>query len=165
MLKQTLVPVAMIALIGSACGGLSGKQANELNEEQRQQVCEDFADYAANKISDEDQKNFACVLAGETAAAIDMNTTCEEARDACLAEPAEDPVEESTDCSVTEETDCTATVGEIRDCYEAQVDALADFYSEFDCGAESTNASGELPPECEVVQEKCPDFFGSQSAE
>lgn len=157
MLKRLIVPIAL-TFAASACGGLNGKQANELDADQRTEVCEDLADYAAGKITDDDNHKFACVIVGETAAALDMTTTCEAARDACLAEPYE-PTSSESDCAFAEETDCTATVGEIKDCYEAQIDKSADTLKSFDCGAAS-ETSTELPSECDVVKEKCPSLFG-----
>lgn len=156
MLKRLLIPVSLLAM-ATACGGLNGKQSNELTQEERSEVCEDLADYAAGKISDDDNKKFACVIAGETTAALDMSTTCEDARDACLAAPSM-PGEDG-DCSTAEATDCTATVGEMKDCFEAQIDESAAYIKSFDCGATDGAAPTALPSECDVVKEKCPDMF------
>lgn len=159
MLRRIVVPAALLAITASACGGINKKQANELSADERTEVCEDLRDYADSKITEDDGKKFACVFAGETAAALDMSVTCEEARDMCLAEPAEPTTDDSDDCALAEETDCTATVEEIKDCSEAQVDQYAAFIKSFDCGAADAAAPDEIPAECEPVKEKCPDWF------
>lgn len=162
MLKRTAI-AALLCLFGaglSACGDdLGDKQASELTQEERTTLCEEFQDTVASKISEQDNKKVGCVFAGETAAAFDENTTCEEARDACLAEPAEETTEE--DCSIAAATDCTATVDEIRACSDAQLDELAAYIDEVDCGVEASPPN-TLPSACDPVVQKCPNFFSEQ---
>lgn len=163
MIKRTVLCLIIgVGFMAAACGDdLGDKAASDLTAEERTEVCEDFNSYYSSKVTEEDQKRFGCVIAGETTAAFDPDTTCEEARDACIAEPADMTDEESSSCAVTEAIECDATVDEIRACAEAQTDQIAAYYSAYDCGSEA-EFPVETPSACTSVLERCPSLFGGE---
>jgi hypothetical protein len=167
MLKRTLFLLVCLAGFGiAACGGddedgLNDKQANELTDEELVQVCEQFQSASDSSLSAEELEYYTCVLTGEITAGLDTTgmTTCEDVRDMCLEEPQDDPPMTEDPCANPEPTDCTATVGEIRACNQAQLDAFAEIARNAECGM-TEEVSEELPSQCDVVLEKCPNFFG-----
>jgi hypothetical protein len=163
-----LVAVAAFGL--GACGdggdggGSSGvpdsTKVTELTESEKTALCEEFADRF--KPVSEDLKIPSCSIDGIIAEMSgDGATTCEEARDACLAQEDDG---EAQDCSMNEEIpeNCDITVGEYRDCIDAYAGQVKNLASQITCDSDLQDLQNFEPPEtpaaCMTVQTKCPEL-------
>ena len=99
-------------------------------------------------------------LDGSGEATVDI-TACEAARDTCVAEGT--PIVTSADCdSATLPTDCTAPIEEFEACSNAQLALADEMFAGISCSSELTEMTGGQatepadPPECVVLDDKCP---------
>ncbi|WP_437335011.1 hypothetical protein [Sorangium sp. So ce394] len=136
---------------GETGGDLDDKQLGDLTDEEAQAVCDAVAASAAD-VTKED----ACELVGLIAAATpDSGLDCETAKEQCIAEP-DEPAEEEL-CTAEDFAGCAATVAEFKACTDSQFEMIKALTCESDL------ESFKLPPECEAVDEKCPELFGSDT--
>ncbi|KYG08427.1 hypothetical protein BE21_23765 [Sorangium cellulosum] len=136
---------------GETGGDLDDKQLGDLTDEESQAVCDAVAASAAD-ITKED----GCELVGLIAAATpDSGLDCETAKEQCINEP-DEPAEEEF-CTAEDFAGCAATVAEFKACTDSQFEMIKALTCESDL------ESFKLPPECEAVDEKCPELFGSDT--
>jgi len=154
--------------------GLDGALAlSDLTDEQQIAACEaGDAYFMANHDHDTMQK-MGCVMAGMMAGM--MGATCQEAYDACMADP--QPMEE-TDCSedLDDLSGCTdVTVAETEACINAdwvvQMEAMTTMAAmtcdDIEAAMSDPEGGGMMeepptPAECEGLEDKCPAFFADE---
>ncbi|HJK97326.1 MAG TPA: hypothetical protein RMF84_08905, partial [Polyangiaceae bacterium LLY-WYZ-14_1] len=115
-----------------------------------------------------DPVEFACALVGLFAGGFAGGSVsvCEDARDACIANPSPDAQEGQFSCELGDPTarmDCDVTVGEARACFDDSLALLADNRDQFACAAlASTEPATPLedPASCAGLETRCPVLFG-----
>ncbi len=169
-----LVAGLALALGAAACGddnggggGGASPEAQELDQAAIDDFCSGEESYAESTFTDDDAKRLGCIF--EMAFSMDPDPVqfCEDNFDDCVddAEVEEDPDAEYA-CVLDEidRTNCTATVAEIRACERSFVDEFVSFARDFECsdlGEEDENGE-DLSPECQIVDDKCPQYFGGE---
>ena len=150
--------------------GLDGSLAlSDLTDEQQISACEAANAHFAANHDHEAMTKAMCVMSGMMAGMMGM--TCQEAYDACMANP--QPMEED-DCSedLDDLSECTdVTVAEVELCVAAQwaqqeemIAAMAEMTCEDIESADPSDDTGmmeepETPAECAGLEDKCPTFF------
>jgi len=176
-LTSLTIGLSLSLLLGCGGGGVNSgvdpaKPANEVTDEEAEDVCQATADYAESKVSRERACTASAVAVGlqQLAGGDDaMQEACSEAYDQCV-----DAVETETDCSdaSAEVTECddTVTVGDVETCLQDQVDAgvAALDYLPSTCSeltldyiqdlAENPPEEAETSAACETVYDGCPGF-------
>lgn len=164
---------------GSVNSGVPGsKLGSDLTEAEAQKVCEAIGRYGASKITEQD----ACRMAGALGAIFlgafnpeatdeELQAACQDGFQACLEEPAEEPVPgDEADCVAQNLSEqCTATVQELEACFKDYIDLTAEAFKVFPTCEEITMSfvtdpeveepDTSLPASCAVVEEKCPEVL------
>lgn len=152
---------------GSSSGVDSGlpaeRKGSELSDSEAKQLCEARAAYLSAKISEDDLKNFSCVLAGAFVGGENVDT-CQMVYEACLEEePMSADTGETAECALSFElSTCNATVAEIEACLTEQDNAYAEAITTATCADVSTDpGSASAGPACSKAQANCPGIFVS----
>jgi len=153
---------------GFVTGLDQGLALADLTDDQQIAACEAGDAYVAANADHDDMQKATCAFSGMFASMMQM--TCQEAVDACMAEPHE--MEPSTCANdVQDLSDCTdITVGEVEACIDAemtvvmeQMATLAGYTcAELEADGEAIMASLEdesTPAACDGLEAKCPVFF------
>jgi len=158
-----------------ACGGTKGsgvdrnKSLGDLDEAEKQKLCDSFRDTTAEKLPPELSCRASGIQAGATALANlkDPEAPCQEALDACVQE--QDSSITCDEDTISDFPTCDATVGEVEDCAldtldsgAARLNALptCDKLKEFILNADQDeideiSAPFEAPKSCDKVPEDC----------
>jgi hypothetical protein len=166
----------------SSVGGSDGSvqdntEVRALSPDQRTALCMEFSEYFAGQFTEAELKNFSCTLAGIFTAAFGSPDgqpnpqLCEQARQECLAAPAEDDGTGDANCDDTAfDESCAATVGELEACAQEQVQALKDASRALSCNLSADaevsvpGLSDEMGPACAALEQKCPGIFEDDDA-
>ena len=168
---------------GSASAVESGlppdKTLVTLTDAEAQQLCAATADAADEIYSLELRKEVGCTLAGATLSVVLRpdgsfgidRTSCERARDQCLADGEWTEGTATQTCELhpmrnTTGTACTASVEEYESCVGAFLQASADAFASLDCATLAAQRMTSLPsmskptanlhvPECAAFEAKC----------
>jgi hypothetical protein len=126
-------------------GALDDKQLGELTGGEIEVVCDELGELFTLSTEDLcDITGLLAALAGED---------CATAREACISAPPE-PMES---CDPSGFAGCSATVAEAKACFTAQMNNA----KALTCESSLADLS-ELPPACEVIEEKCPGATGGE---
>ena len=155
---------------GSGFTGLDGTLVmSDLTDEQQVAACEGGTAHLTASHNHEDMTKAMCLMTGMMAGMMDI--TCDEAYDACMADP--QPMEED-DCadSIDDLSACTdITVAEVEACILAQWAQQEEMFAAMAAmtcadleSADPEETGGmmeepETPAACEGLDEKCPVFF------
>jgi hypothetical protein len=150
--------LSIIMAIGlAACGGDGGsgvdgdKKLAELTPAEQQALCEESA--AQAEANEDDALKVGCYLQASL-----FGQCSEAAVQQCISQAQNAPQEGECQTDVTDA--CTATVGELRACFDAQVDALGDIASKINCeNALTLLGSAPEPAACKTAESKCPELF------
>lgn len=138
---------------------------SDLTGDEIQAFCEEVTAQVGDVISEEVLTQVNCIGLAIFTGIFDEDPAgaCQTAYDACIASPP--PVEEGEPCSAEPIPDCMVTIGQAEACLNAQLAAVNELASSFDCAdlAELDIGGGEEedePAECMGLAEACPTLFG-----
>ncbi len=161
---------------GSTSGGkgsgvsLPGdKVLGSLSDKEVEQLCDDLGELASSGPLATAGQEFACLMGGVLAGAFsgpsdddELQAACQVAYDECKAEPLES---EPAECEKPDPA-CTATVSELKACWDDASKAMQELIADIPSCSEITLESLESldpdeaevadPPSCVTLREKCP---------
>jgi hypothetical protein len=162
---------------GGLPSGISGStQASTLSAADAARLCDSFETQFFAIVSEEELDELTCAIGGFFTAVFsgeeDLEGICQGAYEECLAAgPDPDDGEEEEECFLLNDelrATCQATAAELQACVRDQAEAAKQLAEEFTCAnieALLADEGGEdegLSPACQVVDTKCPGFFGDE---
>jgi hypothetical protein len=138
---------------------------NSLTNDQQIELCEQFKAYSEEQFLQPSNKEALCTVQGIVRALFEGGgdpAVCVTTRDQCVAAPVEG---EDTPCEP--QPDCGASVSELEDCVNEQIETLTGLASEVTCDLvtdqaklqELFNQQQTKGPACQIVEAVCPSFF------